>query len=121
MGLRQFSPHILAFEEKANTVRTGEMLCIGEKLRQRCQGAGRDGIKNLWYGVFHPLVADGHGKLHALGRSPEEIAFLGSGFEQSHADSISKHLRQNEPGEPSSRAQIRDRPGIGRDEGYQLG
>ncbi len=121
MGFRQFSPYILAFQEKANTVRTSEMLCIGQKPRQGRTGPGGDSIKGYQRDVFHPLITDGHRKLHALCCGLEEIAFLGGRLEQSHSGSVSEHFRQNQPGEPGSGTQIRDRPGVGRDEGHQLG
>lgn len=81
MGFSQFSPHILALEEKTNTVRTNEMLCIGQKHRQRRTGAGCDGIKSLWDGQLYPFILDGDGKLHALGGRLQEGTFLGCGFE----------------------------------------
>ena len=81
MGFRQFSPYILTFKEKANAVRTHEMLCIGQELGQRRAGPRANNIKHLRTGVLHPRILNGDGKLHAFGRGDEEIAFLGGGFE----------------------------------------
>ena len=81
MGFRQFSPYILTFKEKANAVRTNEMLGIGQELGQRGASPRGDDIKELGGHVFHPRILNRDGKLHALRRGLEEIAFLGGGFE----------------------------------------
>lgn len=102
MGFRQFSPYILTLEEKANAVRACEMLCIGQKLRQRRTGPRGNRVIGFRNDVFYPLIADGYRKLHALGRGLEEIAFFGGSLEQGHAGPASQHFRQDQAGKPGS-------------------
>ena len=102
MGFRQFSPHILTFEKKANAVRAGETVGIGQEFGQRGASPRGDDIKRLGEGIFHPRILDRGGKLHALGCGLEEIAFLGGGFEQGHGGSIPQHFCQDQPGKTRS-------------------
>ena len=121
MGFRQFSPHILAFEEQANAVRACEPFGVFEELGQGGAGPGRDHIKGLNRGRFHPAIVDGDGQVHGLGRSFEESAFLGGGLEQGNGNPAAQHLRQDQPRKAGAGAHIRQGASFGGDEGGELG
>lgn len=119
MGLGQFGPYILAFQEETNAVRTCEPLGVGQQQRQRRQRPGRYHIMGTRGQLFDPGVLDRDGQAHPLGRGFEEVAFLGGGLMQGYGH-LRPHRRKHQPGEPGPGTQIGQGPGALWDQRRQL-
>ena len=121
MGFGQFDRYILSFQEQTNTVRSHEILCIAQQLRQRRAGPGGYHVKGLGRCVFHALIAYLHRKLHPLGSSLQKSAFLGRGLKKGDRQPLAQKLCQNQARKACTAAQIGQGMGFGWDKGGKLG
>ena len=119
-GLGQFRPHILAFQEQADRLRAGEMLCIGQQLVERRAGAGGDDIKGQRLDIFHAGVANFWVQPKFSGHFRQKGAFFGRRFEQRDLCPAPQELRQDKSRKAGAAAKIGKGLGALRNKPYEL-